>query len=148
MNTREIEQICESDPNISDLFLGVFPSDKLPDPQFPSCFIANIAPAASLGEHWVVVTFDYNAKCNYFCSFARYPNRSFINFLADYDWQRTTKQLQSDDSTYCGEYCVGFLHFYCRNVSMQQFLSLFTTNYFENDQKIVNFVHSFYNWKQ
>jgi hypothetical protein len=145
MNTRELEDICACDPIISRTFLGVFPCDNLPEPHFPCCFIANTAPTDSSGQHWVVFTFDYDKKCNYFCSYGQFPNECFIEFLMDYNWKRTNRQLQSDDSTFCGEYCLAFLYFHCRNVSMHTFMSMFSSNTVKNDQMIANFIHSCYN---
>jgi hypothetical protein len=142
MNTDEIEEICNSDSAISRLFLGVFPCDRLPEPKFPSCLIANTEPASSKGEHWVSLTFDYDGTATYFCSFGGYPNETFQKFLQDYNWFRTSRRIQSLDTDVCAHYCIAHLHFHCRGVPLKKFMSLFTVC--DNDDIVRNFVRFYY----
>ena len=43
-------------------------------------------------------------------------------------------------STVCGQYCVAFLMFRCRNVSMHAFSRLFTTDLVANDCRVFDWL--------
>lgn len=144
MNSLELEYLCSRDSLISRQFLGVFPCDKLPIPLFPCCFIANTAEEQSTGEHWVAIAFDYQGNALYFCSYGHPPKPVFLVYLQPYSWWRTNRRIQGLLTTCCGHYCVAFLHFHCRHVSMRDFLSLFTAR--DNDDIVVCFVNSLFNF--
>jgi hypothetical protein len=142
MNTFEIEHICRSDPFISKQFLGVFPIDQLPTPNFPSCFIANTSPSNAPGEHWVAVAFDHSGRATYFCSFGQYPKRAFRKYFAPFQWVRSNRRVQNYNSTCCGHYCISWLLFFSKGVSLVDFMSMFTSH--DNDKLVVFFVNSLY----
>ena len=142
MNTFEIDRICRSDPLIARQFLGVFPIDHLPVPNFPSCFIANTSPSHAFGEHWVAIAFDHMGNAFYFCSFGKPSKRTFLNYLKPYTWVRSNRRIQDYDSTCCGHYCITFLHFFCKGVSLADYMSMFTS--YDNDELVVFFVNSLY----
>ena len=48
-------------------------------------------------------------------------------------WSPNDHILQSPISTVCGQYCVAFLMFRCRNMSMHAFARLFTSDLIAND---------------
>ena len=48
-------------------------------------------------------------------------------------WSPNDHILQSPISTVCGQYCVAFLMFRCRNISMHAFARLFTSDLIAND---------------
>ena len=48
------------------------------------------------------------------------------------EWSSNDRIYQSPISTVCGQYCVAFLMFRCRNVSMHAFSRLFTTDLVAN----------------
>ena len=52
MNSYTIEQIMKRDSITKNIFLGVYPRDKIPKiKRFPSCFILNTDPSTRGGEH-------------------------------------------------------------------------------------------------
>ena len=53
MNSREIENALRSIPLVKDIFFGVFPSDQIPEKQYPGGYIVNTDPASQSGQHWV-----------------------------------------------------------------------------------------------
>ena len=56
-------------------------------------------------------------------------------------WLPNDRTLQSPLSTVCGQYCVAFLMFRCRNVSMHAFTrSLFTTDLVANDCRVFDWI--------
>ena len=55
-------------------------------------------------------------------------------------WTSNDRTLQSPLSTVCGQYCVAFLMFRCRNVSMHAFTRLFTTDLVANDCRVFDWL--------
>lgn len=141
--------ICLQDPRISKLFLGVFASDNLPvDIPLPSCLIGNTKPSTHKGEHWIAIHIDEHGHATYFCSFGRHPNKTYGDWLRanTTQYQSTTKKIQSDKNTTCGQYCACFLYFCCRAVYPTNFLSLFSdSNRDENDLIVTIFVNTLFN---
>ena len=87
MNTAEITRALEQDPITSKSFLGVFPSDKLPQPldKHPCGFVANTDPSSKPGMHWVAFYFPSEGEGEFFDSYGRSPEyyKSFKNFFKD-----------------------------------------------------------------
>ncbi|MCG8432192.1 MAG: hypothetical protein MJA29_13605, partial [Candidatus Omnitrophica bacterium] len=55
----EIEKTVLKDKRLKKMFLGVFPSDELPEvTERPCCFIANTDASDAPGEHWIAMYFD------------------------------------------------------------------------------------------
>ena len=68
--------------------------------------------------HWVALTKKDN-KYIYFDSFGIiYPN-IVKDFCKDYIIEYNTKQIQSFNSEYCGEYCIMFLDFINKGYNMR-----------------------------
>ena len=55
-------------------------------------------------------------------------------------WLPNDRTLQSPLSTVCGQYCVAFLMFRYRNVSMHAFTRLFTTDLVANDCRVFDWI--------
>ena len=53
--------------------------------------------------------------------------------------------IQSLFSIVCGHYCVYFILFRCRNISLYAILSVFTLNLTENDRHVFDFIRELYN---
>ena len=51
-------------------------------------------------------------------------------------WSTNDHIIQSPISTVCGQYCVAFLMFRCRNISMHAFACLFRTDLIVNDCRV------------
>ena len=56
------------------------------------------------------------------------------------EWTSKDRTPQSPLSTVCGQYCVAFLMFRCRNVSMHAFTRLFTTDLVANDCRVFDWL--------
>ena len=69
-------------------------------------------------------------------------NTEFMNFMNEHcsEWAPNDRTLQSPMSTVCGQYCVAFLLHRCRNVSMDAFTRLFTTDLVANDCRLFDWV--------
>jgi hypothetical protein len=148
MDTITLTTMCNSDTEIAKTFLGVFADDRLPKHgTHSSCFIANTQPHNQKGEHWVALSINAQGAASYFCSYGRPSTKSMGDWLTKHakEWTRTTKRIQSHQSTTCGAYCLMFLHFICRNVILCDVLDLFTDDYNENDDIVTAFINGYYN---
>ena len=56
------------------------------------------------------------------------------------EWTSNDRIYQRPISTVCGQYCVAFLMFRCRNVSMHAFIRLFTTDLVANDCRVFDWL--------
>ena len=70
MNTYQLEAVMTEDRYSQDMFVGVFPMDRLPK-QFktPACMIINSASSSSQGEHWLAVFIDQYGRGEFFDSY-------------------------------------------------------------------------------
>ena len=66
----------------------------------------------------------------------------FVDFMTKHcsTWSTNERTLQSPLSTVCGQYCVAFLMFRCRDASMNAFTRLFTTDLVANDCRVFDWV--------
>ena len=55
-------------------------------------------------------------------------------------WSSNDHILQSPISAVCGQYCVAFLVFRCRNISMHAFARLFTSDLIANDCRVYDWL--------
>ena len=148
MDTLELLEICKSDIVVDKLFLGVFPSNKLPrENTRPCCFIANTKPSAHEGEHWIGIFINKEGYGDYFCSYGQPPLPVFVKYMNQYceDWNYSTKQLQQPLSMTCGQYALFFLHARTNGLPMKKILDLFTNDHEENDRIVITFINGLYN---
>ena len=68
--------------------------------------------------------------------------KMFTNFMNEHcsQWSSNDHILQSPISTVCGQYCVAFLMFRCRNISMHAFARLFTSDLIANDCRVYDWL--------
>ena len=146
MDNHEINRICRKDKYIRPYFLGVCSSDTLPTRvRRPSCLICNTAPSHEDGEHWVAIFFDTGVT-EYFCSFGRSPNPEIAAFLESLDTPvvRSSKVLQSEVTTACGQFTIFFLHLRCRGVPYKTLIRAFASNRLLNSRLSTMFVNGMF----
>ena len=70
----------------------------------------------------------------------------FTNFMNKHcsEWSSNDRIYQSPLSTVCGQYCVAFLMFRCRNVSMHVCSRIFTTNLVAIDCRVFDWLGAEY----
>jgi hypothetical protein len=152
MDNSELDRLCRNDTHIAPYFLGVFPCDRLPYEikTRPGCLIANTQPASQSGEHWVGIYFTADENVEYFCSFGLKPeNRILHRYLQTHCKNGrmlcNKRHIQSSSSTTCGQHCVFYLHFRCRDVPMTSIVDLFSSNDIEfNDSMVTAFINGLY----
>lgn len=146
MNTTQIRKIMLEDPITQKSFMGVFPSDRIPSriEKYPACFILNTDPSTHSGSHWLACFISTPNQLHFFDSYGNTPN-FYEGPIADYATRfrsvfSNPMILQSQVSGVCGHYCVYFLHFKCRGLSLKKILSGFSMKKLCNDQRVYNFV--------
>lgn len=145
MNTiqilKDLSRICYPKNNFA-----VIPADYLPEkiPIRPFYLVVNTANSTDIGEHWIsiYVPCKYTQKIEYMDSFGLPPNNHhFLKFIRNNCKQYVFNpvQIQSDNSSVCGEYSTCFL--YQRKMEkkkLKQFINQFSASKLEkNDVKIV-----------
>lgn len=147
MNAKEIEIVMSRVKWNSFKFLGVFASDELPLPQvYPCCFIANVDRSDQPGSHWVAFVFPRHGVLEYFCplgiSFYHWP--IFTRYIRDqvgvYTITFNLFQVQSENSSTCGQLCIEFLVKRDKGKSFVNIVNNFSRQKFSNDISAMQFV--------
>jgi len=141
MNTTEIDKILRSDCELSTVFDGVYPSDRLPRHcgEIETAVVMNVDPHHLDGSHWVCVFIDKHGKGEYFDSYGQKPCVSnFVRFMNNNckSWTWNDTLLQALDSDVCGHYCIWFLSERARGKTMDEIVSRFTDKCDKNDQMV------------
>ena len=111
---------------------------------FPTFFVINLDTRQSYGTHWIALAVYQNEI--YICDSLGGINPSstlpielidYLNILTNHRQIFMTKQLQSINSEFCGQYCVLFIKQMSENNSFCQFLSMFTRDKHRNDSIVL-----------
>lgn len=152
MNTTQLECCIECDSVLKQYVIGVFPSDRLPEWALPKSYgiIVNTDPANQPGQHWCAIYCDAQGHLEFFDSYGRSPERNSM-FITTWIHRRSNhvrfnqKQLQSDRSSVCGQYCLLFLHQRRQGITLRQFLDTFDSSNFDtNDAYVTSVVSTMY----
>lgn len=153
MEARNIEKICKVlDRQIAKGYLGTFAIDTIPyfEVRPGRWCVVNTHPLAKMGEHWVALFYDKKGGAEYFCSYGRPPKARFMKILKKIfppNYKRNLIQLQSPNTTVCGQYCIYYLYYRSRGKSMKWIQNKFSkVNLMENDRKVRKFVLEKYNF--
>ena len=145
MQTDEILHLLSRDPLMCRTY-DVVAKDCLPEiiDTYPIAIVCNTHDADQPGEHWIAMYVDTKRHGDYFDPYGRQPQHiEFTNFMNEHcsEWVPNDRTLQSPLSTVCGQYCIAFLLFRCRNVPMHVFTRrLFTTDLVANDCRVFDWV--------
>lgn len=138
MNTLELQLKAQNEPVLKQIFIGVFPCDKIPDIyKLPSALIVNLDNSDKPGTHWIAIFFDKIGKCEYFDSYGRKPPIEILNYVGKQTNRYTfnNKCIQDLWSISCGQMCLYYLIWRCRGISFKQII-----NSMFNDEFITGFV--------
>ena len=145
MQTDEISHLLSRDPLMCrtyDVVAKYYLSDIIVD-TYPAAIVCNTHDSDRPGEHWVAMYVDTERRGDYFDPYGLEPQHiEFTNFMTEHcsEWAPNDRTLQSPMSTVCGQYCVAFLMFRCRDASMNAFTRLFTTDFVANDCRVFDCV--------
>ena len=92
-----------------------------------SAFVCNTHDGDQPGEHWVAMYVDEIG--HYFEPYGQNRQHAeFTKFMNEHcsQWSSNDHILRSTKTTFCDQYCVAFLMFRCRNISMHAFASLYS----------------------
>ena len=120
----------------------VVAKDALPEvvSTYPSAFVCNTNDGDQPREYWVAMYVDRSVTTSTVRTKA--ATRRVSNFMNERcsQWSPNDKILQSHISTVCGQYCVDFVMFRRRNISMHAFARLFTTDLIVNDCRVFDWL--------
>lgn len=130
-------------------YLGCFPSDLQPNirkAQFGIIF--NLSKHDEEGTHYIAIHSD-REKLVYFDSFGQPIKNKLIKVfvkkhLKNKKFQYNKTQIQDDQSSFCGIFCLSFLASQERNISLQDFVKMFNKEDLKiNDKKTVDILKFF-----
>lgn len=127
-------------------FIGCYPVDLQPkNLKKEFSIIFNLSKHNELGTHFVAISNQKNTFV-YFDSLGKpCTNNMLKSFIKanikrkEYSYNR--KKVQSDGSTFCGIFCLGFLLSQENKIPMNEFMKIFCkTNLRLNDEIILDFI--------
>lgn len=141
MDGDTLEAVLRKDPHAAPHFVGVFASDTLPHTiqQKPALIIVNTDPISRPGAHWQAIYIGCFGRGEHFCSYGLGPYEAKIRQFMDRQcslWTKNTIDLQAFDSAVCGQYCTMYLLCKAHGYSMQDFVSIFSSDCNQNDELI------------
>ena len=143
MDNFEITKICNSDPLIAPMFIGVFPADLLPKSMEKNkVLVANLSDSSKPGSHWIVI---YNTvkTLYYIDSFGKKPSSNdIVTAIESYNStiEYNDKQLQHDLSNQCALWCIIFIYFISRDLTPQEIINqYFSSDLLYNELLVRNF---------
>ena len=106
-------------------------------------FIFNVDDSKKIGSHWLAVFVDDKSRGYYFDSYGLpplVPNIAHTLRKNCKTFQFNDRQLQSDFSSVCGDFCLMFLYYMCFGIELQTFFDQFSENLRSNDDIAREFV--------
>ena len=146
MNSIQLNECAQKDKILQKYFVGVFAADQLPEKKFPGAYIVNTDNSSGPGQHWVAM-FCYDHKIECFDSFGQYPgdcNPHISNWLDPVYQIIHNRQLQSNDTSVCGQYCLFFLLLRAHGYTFEDTLSAFNRKREFNDKFVQKFVNRWF----
>lgn len=148
METERLRQIVRYDARTNYQFLDVYAADELPTRMPPQTLaIVNCCNRNYPGEHWLALYKCEEDTLEIFDSFGlnpdvynlvgKLPESSVITY--------STKQLQSINSLMCGQYCLYYCYFKARGYALDDIISGFSKDYYNNDAYVYNAVLNLFN---
>lgn len=134
---------------IGKTFLGSFPCDMQPNPRQKNKFsvIFNLSKHNEKGTHFVAIFAD-ETRLFYFDPLGNAcKNKDVLQFLSDHKFKRKIRKkfpkIQSNESIFCGYYCIGFILAMTKQLPLKQFFNIFDyDNLNNNDTIIIDFIHN------
>lgn len=111
------------------------------------CIIVNTDPSNKPGKHWLALYVDQNRNAEFFDSYGfGLEHYSFVkDFLIRNEVSLSkcnTRQLQGSLSSTCGQFCLYFLFWRCRDLPFEKIMSSFAQSTDTNDIFVTSFVNT------
>ena len=134
MDTKQLHHKMQSDFHMKNDCWGVFARDELPKDLLPGGYIVNTDNKDKPGQHWIAlwVEKEYLDIMDSLGNSPEYYGWSF-NIQTIYN----TKRLQRPESDACGKFCLYFLFYRCRHISMLDILVHCTENVVKDFIKVL-----------
>ncbi|KMQ82166.1 hypothetical protein RF55_23931 [Lasius niger] len=130
MNSSEIHNVLSRDPHTCRYYVGVFPSDKIPDiAKFPAAMVINTDKHHEKGSHWLALYIENPKTLDFFDSFGLPPDiygediSRFVKTYEEVHWNSVP--VQSLTSNVCGQFCIYFIVKRCQGFCMKMIDFLF-----------------------
>ncbi len=146
MNGSLIRKALEGDAMTRQYLVGVYAADRLPELEFPGSYVVNTENFGLPGQHWVAF-FSYDNKLDVFDSFGAHPasyNKNIKTWSDQVYNVRQNEELQSRDTTVCGQYCMFFIALRSYGLRYEDVMSAFTKDHLYNDKLVQKFVSKFF----
>jgi hypothetical protein len=148
MDYQTISSILSNNVKTSKKFRGIFMIDQLRECSREGIYIVNNDTSKGHGFHWMVFFIPSEKKeiPEFFDSFGREPTRiEILNFFSKYgEIKYSKKQIQSAFNDSCGKFSAVFAVWKACNLSMEEFLKMFTDNFIQNEEIIKKIFNSFF----
>ena len=146
MNTQQINDTLYGNSVTENTFLGTYPSClSIQTRKKKYGIVTNTDPHDSRGVHWCAWWSD-NGHLTFFDSFGRSPlDRSFpSNFLEFVGSSKkcfyVERPLQLPGTKICGQLCIHFIYAMSRGLTINEFLSYYETNLYDNEEIVKNII--------
>ena len=152
MNGTQIAEKLKSNCVTAPYFIGICSQDELVniprkrDGQHvkPNSFIVvNTDTENGMGKHWVSLFIFDDHYTEFFDSLAHYPDyysSNFTKFLKQVcsKFAMNTREIQSQTSTMCGEFCIYYCYHRCLGKSFRNIINTFSSTNLNSNDKIVH----------
>lgn len=156
MDSQQINHALKSRHDLpSHIFKGTFALNQLPCTLIPPFgLVFNSEPLPSEGQHWMAIFCPAKGVVEYFDTSGSPPLeaeslKNLEQSVSNGQGCRliySLKQIQSECSSVCGEFCVLFLYCRMKGVLLSDFVDLFSSSaLIENDVFVYSLVHSVFN---
>ena len=116
---------------------GVYARDQVPIRLLPGGYIANTENADRKGEHWISLSVNGDYSVEFVDSLAQIPIKYDWEFTSP--WTYNSQRIQPPNSGLCGGYCLYYLFFKSRGLSMSHIMQSLP-NLSGNDATIRHFL--------
>ena len=117
-------------------FNTVYSRNNLPKVKDES-YVINLDEFKSVGTHWIAVYVNAE-NVTYFDSFGV---ERILKEIRKFIWKRNVKtniyRIQTSNSIMCGYFCIEFIDFMLKGITLLEYTNLFSTNEYKKHEKIM-----------
>lgn len=146
METKEIFAALKTNTLTKKCIADVLPFDLLPDKSTVKYnelglqyFVVNLDSSDKPGSHWVAILVSPVHKIynEYFDSYGLEPTAEIREYLGG-NYLKQCRELQSSESTVCGQWCMYYVWLRCRGYTLRDIIKPFANSRREENDEYVN----------